>query len=227
MRQPELYDVWWTDATEGEQRMEESHTRHWYKILAAILETDLREKQILDFGCNQGGLLRFLYAERPFAHGVGVDLAVQSIAVANARKGSLPLTYVATNTLAHYVHHFDLAISSSVIYLIADLADHARQMRGALKHGGVYYATYTDYSGNPSLPHMQAEINRHSAVAMHLHTLDAIAHAFLDAGFTVSAKRMLPQDYIPLHLPDRFLQSVADRMLYEYEQAYIFRFVAP
>jgi hypothetical protein len=34
-------------------------------------------------------------------------------------------------------------------------------------------------------------------------------------------------DYIPLHLPDRFLQSVADRMLYEYEQAYVFRFVAP
>jgi hypothetical protein len=33
-------------------------------------------------------------------------------------------------------------------------------------------------------------------------------------------------DYIPLQLPDRFLRSVEDRMLYEYEQAYIFRFVA-
>ena len=42
-----------------------------------------------------------------------------------------------------------------------------------------------------------------------------------------SARRLPVKDYIALHLPDRFLQSVADRMLYEYEQAYIFRLVAP
>ena len=33
-------------------------------------------------------------------------------------------------------------------------------------------------------------------------------------------------DYVPMRLPDRFFQRVTDRMQYEYEQAYIFRFVA-
>ena len=226
MTQATTYDVWWTAPSEGEQRMEDSHDRHWRKLLHAILERDLQAKTVLDFGCNQGAFLRFLYHERPFAQGVGVDLARQSIAVANERKGNLPLTYVATNTLAPYPQHFDLAISSSVIYLIADLAAHAQAMRAALKPGGVYYATYTDYSGNPSLPHMKAEIDRYGAVPMQLHTLDEIAWAFQANGFQVSARRLPVTDYIPLRLPDRFLQSVADRMLYEYEQAYIFRFIA-
>lgn len=227
MSQSQLYDVWWTQLSEGEQRMEDSHQRHWQKILNALLEQDLQEKTVLDFGCNQGGFLRFLYRQRPFAHGVGIDLARQSIAIANERKGDLPLTYVATDHLTEYGEHFDLAFSSAVIYLISDLRDHARQMGHALKRDAPYYATYTDYQGNPSLPTMKAEIDRYGAVKMQLHTLDAIAQAFLAEGFQVSVRRMIPQDYIPLQLPERFLQSVADRMQYEYEQAYIFRFIAP
>lgn len=227
MNQPELYDVWWTDASESEQRMEDNHNRHWQKILKCIIETDLRNKQVLDFGCNQGGFLRFLYCERPFAYGMGVDLAQQSVAVANQRKGDLPLDYIATTTLEPYPAQFDLAISSAVIYLIADLYDHAHQIRHALKSNGVYYASYTDYQHNPSLRHMRAEIDRFGTVKMQLHSLDEIATAFQEAGFAVSLRRMLPSGYVPLHLPERFFQQVADRMQYEYEQAYVFRFVAP
>ena len=227
MSQPDLYDVWWTEAGAGEQRMEDSHDRHWRKILEAIAETDLSHKHILDFGCNQGGFLRFLYRERPFAYGLGIDLARQSVAVANQRKGDLPLDYVAAASLEPYAHQFDLAVSSAVIYLIEDLADHAGQMAHALKPGGVYYAAYTDYQGNPSLPKMRTEIDRYGAVKMQLHRLDDIALAFQGAGFAVCLRRMLPAGYIPLSLPDRFFEQVADRMQYEYEQAYIFRFVAP
>jgi len=137
------------------------------------------------------------------------------------------LTYVVTNSLAAYPAQFDLAISSAVIYLIQDLADHAAQMRHALKPGGVYYATYTDYAENPSLPAMKQRIDQYGAVPMQLHTLDELAQAFLEAGFSVGIQRMLPTDYIPLNLPERFFQNVADGMQYEYEQAYIFRFVLP
>jgi len=143
------------------------------------------------------------------------------------REGALPIDYAVATTLAAHTGQFDLAVSSAVIYLIADLADHARQIRQALKGGGVYYATYTDYRGNPSLATLRAEIDRHGALPMQLHSLDDIALAFQEEGFSVSIRRLGLTDYIPLHLPDRFLQSVEDRLLYEYEQAYIFRFVAP
>lgn len=76
--------------------MEQGHIRHWEKVLEMILERDLKHKSILDFGCNQGGFLRYLYRERPFAKSVGVDLAIDSIAVANTRKADLPLSYYAT-----------------------------------------------------------------------------------------------------------------------------------
>lgn len=223
----DLYDVWWTDASEGEQVMEDTHHRHWQKVVDMLVETDLRSSTVLDFGCNQGGLLRFLYRQRPFARAVGVDLARKSVEVATARRGDLPITYVATSTLQPYAGQFDLTISSAVIYLIGDLEHHAREIRQALKPGGVYYATYSDYRANPSLPLMREIINRHGAVRMHEHALDDIARAFQGQGFAVSLRLRPPEGYIPVTLPDRFFQSVADRMLYEYAQAYIFRFVAP
>jgi SAM-dependent methyltransferase len=222
-----LYDVWWTESSESEQTMENSHHRHWQKLVDVIVERDLRSSTILDFGCNQGGFLRFLHEQRPFAAAVGVDLARRSIEVAKARAGRLPITYVATPTLEPYAGHFDLATSSAVIYLIADLSAHAREMRQALKPGGVYYATYSDYRGNPSLPSMREQIDRHGAVPMQDHTLDAIALTFQAESFAVEIRRLPADGFIPVRLPDRFFRSLGDRLLYEYEQAYVFRFTAP
>jgi SAM-dependent methyltransferase len=156
-----------------------------------------------------------------------VDLARKSIEIANSRKGDLPVTYVATATLSPYESQFDIAISSSVIYLIQDLQDHARQIKHALKPGGIYYATYTDYAGNPSLPRMTREINRFGEGEMQEYTLDEIAMPFLEEGFAVAARLMPVTGYIPIQIPERFFESVADRMQYEYTQAYMFRFVAP
>lgn len=227
MSENQLYDVWWTAASEGEQQMEDRHNRHWHKILDMIVEADLSDYNVLDFGCNQGGFLRFLYSQRPFKMGLGVDLARKSIEIATSRKGDLPVTYAATATLSPYENQFDIAISSSVIYLIQDLQDHARQIKHALKPGGVYYATYTDYAKNPSLPRMREEINRFGEGEMQEYTLDEIAMSFLNEGFTVGARLMPVKGYIPIQIPERFFECATDRIQYEYTQAYIFRFVAP
>lgn len=109
MTSEQLYDVWWTEDNGGEQRMEEEHLRHWEKVLQMVEEQELSDLNILDFGCNQGGFLRYLYKERPFKEGVGVDLAQESIQIANKRKGAAPLTYVATSTPEQFANHFDLA----------------------------------------------------------------------------------------------------------------------
>ncbi|WP_248925868.1 class I SAM-dependent methyltransferase [Paenibacillus hamazuiensis] len=227
MSENQLYDVWWTEKEVGEQLMEDDHQAHWRKVLGYVEEEDLRNCEVLDFGCNQGGFLRFLYGQRPFKNGIGIDLARRSVDIANERKGSLPIQYEATSTPEQYRSRFDLAISISVIYLISDLKEHAWKIRQALKPGGVYYATYSDYSGNPSLPSMREKINRHGALSMNEHTLDDIAGAFLGQGFQVGIRRMQPHGYIALSDKERWFGSFADKMLYEYEQAYIFRLTAP
>jgi 2-polyprenyl-3-methyl-5-hydroxy-6-metoxy-1,4-benzoquinol methylase len=227
MNKMELYEVWWNEQTVGEQRMENEHLSHWQKVLGFVEEQDLHASEVLDFGCNQGGFLRYLYAQRPFRAGVGIDLARRSIEIANQRKGSLPIQYEATSTPEQFNHQFNLAISISVIYLIADLKEHAWKIKQALKPGGVYYATYSDYENNPSLPSMQEKINLHGSVPMNLHTLDDIAEAFLDEGFQVGIRRMTPSGYTELSSKERWFNRVSDRLMFEYEQAYIFRFTAP
>ncbi|WP_400163704.1 class I SAM-dependent methyltransferase [Brevibacillus sp. TJ4] len=219
----QLYDVWWKHG-ENEQKMEDSHQPFWRKVLAAVVEEDLQASSVLDIGCNQGGFLRFLYGERPFREGVGIDLARQSIEVATSRKGDLPIHYEATGDPEKYPERFDIAFSTSVLYLIEDLQEHAWKVQQALKPGGVYYSTYSDYNGNPSLPQIHKKINAGASLPMQLHTLDEITRAFQENGFDVAIARLQPDRFISLRNPDPWFQRVEERLLYEYEQAYIFRF---
>jgi len=137
MSDNQLYDVWWNDDVQGEQSMEINHNQHWKKVINVIEEKDFSCCKILDFGCNQGGFLRFLYEKRPFLKGVGIDLATKSIDVANNRKGNLPIDYEATANVEKFNHSFDIAFSISVIYLLKDLTEHANKIKKALKPGGV------------------------------------------------------------------------------------------
>lgn len=223
IQQDKLYDVWWQNRAEGEQQMEDGHLKGWQEVINLIQEQDLSGMAVLDFGCNQGGFLRHLYQVKPFKEGMGIDLAQDSIAVANSRKGDLPLTYLATTTPEQFANQFDLAISQAVIYLINDLKTHAWKIKQLLKPGGVYYATYTDLNDNPSLQYFTEWINRNSPVESNAHTLDYIAETFAAEGFQVEIQRRRPQGFIDCK-EDGFL-SVADRIKATYEQAYIFRFV--
>ncbi len=225
MQEDKLYDVWWQNRAEGEQQMEEQHQRGWQEVIQLIKEQDLSQMAVLDFGCNQGGFLRHLYQAKPFKEGLGIDLAQESIQVANARKGNLPLTYVATTTPEQFADRFDLAISQAVIYLIKDLKTHAWKIRQLLKPGGVYYATYTDLNSNPSLDHFTKWINANSLVESNAHTLDFIAQTFAAEGFQVEIQRRRPQGFIDISRPEDGFLCIADRLKSTYEQAYIFRFV--
>ncbi|RAV01264.1 bifunctional 2-polyprenyl-6-hydroxyphenol methylase/3-demethylubiquinol 3-O-methyltransferase UbiG [Paenibacillus sp. YN15] len=221
-----LYDVWWQNLSEGEQQMEERHRQGWLEIIQLVQEEDLRGMSVLDFGCNQGGFLRYLYERKPFKEGFGTDLAQKSIVLANERKGELPLSYVATDSPEQFPHRFDLAFSLSVIYLIEDLPTHARKIRQALKPGGVYYTTFTDYTGNPSADHFRQQIQANSLLKANMHTLDDIASAFVNEGFQAEIRRRQPTGFISVTAKDKFMLSIRDKMQAQYEQAYLFRFVA-
>lgn len=218
-----LYEVWWRD---GDQGMEDAHQTHWRRILDHIPENDLIGKSILDVGCNQGGFLRLLYERMPYADATGTDLATQSIEVARSRRGALPIRYVATDDPEQLGQRFDVAFSLAVLYLLDDLPGHARRMKGCLKPGGVYYATYADYPSNPSYTRIRDRIDASSAQPMQSYSLDEITAAFHEAGFSVAIRRMKPADFVPLTgASDSWYACVADQLFYAYEQAYIFRFI--
>jgi SAM-dependent methyltransferase len=219
-----LYEHWWNQPGECDQTMEENHQRFWRKILSMITETCLDQIVVLDFGCNQGGFLRYLYHHRPFKHGIGVDLAKGAVRIANERKANLPIQYYATADLSAFNRQVDLAISTSVLYLIEDLNQHATQIKQVLKPGGVYYASYTDYAQNPSLPAIREKINAYGASKMCEHKLTEIAEAFASEGFNIGVRRLPVDDFIPVEGDDPFFNVIEDRLLFEYEQSYVFRF---
>ncbi|WP_117168542.1 class I SAM-dependent methyltransferase [Paraliobacillus sediminis] len=223
----QLYDIWWQDTDNGEQSMEDDHLEGWQQTIDTIVEPSLEGMTVLDFGCNQGGFLRHLYHYSPYKKAVGVDLAKASIKVANKRIGDLPITYEATGQVELLGPSFDMAFSTSVIYLIKDLAQHAWQMKQVLKPNGVYYATFTDQSTNPSLAYMKKQIDQYGTTPMQLHNLDDIANAFIKEGFLVELKRVTPQQFVRVNRNSAFYQRISDRMLAEYELAYVFRFIAP
>jgi 2-polyprenyl-3-methyl-5-hydroxy-6-metoxy-1,4-benzoquinol methylase len=115
-KQTDLVDEWWMEPGAGDQSMEDEHGDFWNDFLANAVDVDFTGKKILDFGCNQGGLLRRIYQKTKFREAVGVDLAVNSVAVANDRKGVIPVSYFAVKNLESIDRDFDYAVSTAVIY---------------------------------------------------------------------------------------------------------------
>ncbi|CAG7649190.1 class I SAM-dependent methyltransferase [Paenibacillus allorhizosphaerae] len=220
------YDVWWNNA-EGESVMEEGHLKGWQQLISTMKEEDLSNCSVLDFGCNRGGFLRLLHQAKPFKEAVGIDLGWESVAIANERKGNLPIDYVVSGSPEQLEKKFDLAFCLSVIYLIDDLKTHAWKLSRALKPGGVYYATYNDLSSNPSKDYFKEEIEKYSHLKANIHSLDDIASAFMNEGFQVEIKRRIPTDFIAISAQEKYFRTLSDELMSAYESSYIFRFTRP
>ena len=217
------YDVWWSN-TERESVMEEGHLKGWQQVISSMREDDLSASSVLDFGCNRGGFLRLLHQIKPFKEAVGIDLGWESVAIANERKGELPIDYVVSGSPEQLERKFDLAFCLSVIYLIDDLKTHAWKLSQALRPGGVYYVTYTDLSSNPSKQFFKEEIEKYSHLTANIHTIDDIAKAFMNEGFQVEIKRRIPTDFVAVSPQEKYFRSLSDELMSVYESSYIFRF---
>src|SRR5688500_6180485 len=97
MARAKKVETW--DSIEGEEAMQSGHEPSWQAMIAQMQESSLQGKKILDFGCNRGGFLRRLYAAKPFVFGLGVDIAEDSVAAAQAARGGLPLEYAHNGAL--------------------------------------------------------------------------------------------------------------------------------
>lgn len=226
-KKPDLIDRWWLDPVEDENAMEEGHSPQWKAIIDLIQHDSLSGKTILDFGCNQGGFLRQLFAEKNFGKGIGVDIAQSSIEVANQRKGDLPVEYAAVTNLSAYKNSADIMVSNEVVYLLPDLMAHAQDSFQALKPGGEYYISISSHTDNPQWARWKREIDKFSAVPVQDYSLTDIAKAFHDAGFKVSARPFRPEGFLEIVPGDFYTPTPADVFEYYYRQKIMFKMMKP
>ncbi|WP_298960166.1 class I SAM-dependent methyltransferase [uncultured Roseibium sp.] len=202
----------WTREPLEESSMTADHTWIWREMISAIDEKDLSKQKVLDFGCNQGGFLRLLFDQRPFAAGVGIDLAQKAVDIAEARKEGRPIDYRAVADLAELGETFDLAFSHEVIYLIEDLARHAAQIASVLKPGGNYYAVTCCHKDSPLWASWRPKIQAFSNINVPDHRVEDISSAFRRGGFDVAVSRFLASAFIPLEGPSEFFPSDVERL---------------
>jgi SAM-dependent methyltransferase len=216
----------WYDDEKREDAMADGHAPVWGHLISLMRETDLSDASVLDYGCNQGGLLRMLLDERPFSRGLGIDIAAASIDKARQLSAGLNLDFEVGDSPSRHVEAFDLAISHEVIYLIDDLEAHAEQMLAALKPGGVYYAITGCHTGNPDLDAWREIVEQRTMTRIIDRSVDDYASLFLAAGFEVSARKFGYDGFIPF-TKDRWKTSYANDLTYYRDIKTIFRLVRP
>jgi SAM-dependent methyltransferase len=216
--------TWAKDSAE-EDAMNDDHGHLWRQLIRHLDEDSLAGKEVLDYGCNQGGFLRLLLEMKPFRHGTGADIALESLAVARQKSRGLPLAFVRMQDLKDRKAAFDVAFSHEVLYLLPDLAAHAALIRNVLKPGGVYYAAIGCHTGNPQWLRWREIISSYSNVKVQDYNLDDYAQAFFDAGFSVSARPYAFQGFVPLKKRNAYFPKIADSLHYHTVDKTLFRFV--
>jgi SAM-dependent methyltransferase len=196
-------------------------------FIGLVPETDLSDKDVLDFGCNQGGFLRLLHALRPFRHGVGVDIAQESVAAAQSLRGNLPIDYCVASDLQPWAGKIDIAFSYEAIYLLPDLADHATEVYRALRDGGVYYAATGCHTDSHLWPLWRSVIADTSNAPVQDYAPEDYRDAFAAQGFSVSVRKFGFDGFVPVAAGSPYYPKIVDALIYAADDRLLFRFVKP
>jgi SAM-dependent methyltransferase len=168
--------------------MQDEHGFVWQAMLNTI-EMDLAGTRVLDAGCNRGGFLRLLVDTVGIAEGWGYDPAADAVADAVRLAGERPLTFGAGHTVPDGWGGFDVAFSHEVLYLLPDLAGHAKALFGALRPGGSYFAVMGVHAESELMigwhEEKSAELNLPP-----LYRLDAVVEIFVGEGFEASVANL-------------------------------------
>lgn len=218
-----LSDRW--DSVEGELSMEKGHYPAWAAMIRQMTETDITNANVLDFGCNRGGFLRRLYAAKPFAQGVGMDIATEALEDAKKYAKNLPLNFGTRSELGDLTNRFDFAFSHEVIYLLPDLVAHAKDIAAYLKKGGVYYLAIGEYTENPLWPRWDHIVREFSLVQPQTYSLQYIAKTFQSNGFNVGVSKLNCQGFFDYDVNDgKYLQSPIELVEFMTRYMMYFRF---
>lgn len=215
--------TYWMSAAEDET-MQDDHGFIWKAMLDTI-DVDLEGARVLDAGCNRGGFLRLLADRCGIAEGLGYDPASGAVEDARELAGDRALRFESADTVPAGWDDFDVAFSHEVLYLLHDLAAHARALFEALKPGGVYYAVIGVHAGSPRM----ADWHRRNAEELHLprlYTIDEVMDVFRTAGFGAEASR-LAMRFVPAVGHGHDHGQMLDWLDYYYQQKLMLRFQRP
>jgi SAM-dependent methyltransferase len=215
----------WNRNPADEEAMGAAHAPIWRRMADVSVPHDMSSSTVLDYGCNQGGFLRLLYDNRPFRSAVGIDIARESVARAELLKGQRPIEYKVADTAASLGRVFDYAFSHEVIYLLPDLAAHARDIRAALQPGGSYVAAMGCHTDSSIWPRWRKLIAESSSIPLYDHSLEDVSRAFADAGFTVSVRPLALDAFMQVTIGSAYFPKVVDQLRYYTTDKVLFRFV--
>ncbi|MFZ5784660.1 MAG: class I SAM-dependent methyltransferase [Pseudomonadota bacterium] len=224
MRYPSTIATWNRNPAD-EEAMGAAHAPIWRRMIDVSVTHDLQASTILDYGCNQGGFLRMLYDRHPFRAAVGIDIARESVARAELLKGQRPIEYKVADGAGALHRVFDHVYSHEVIYLLGDLAAHARDIRTALRPGGSYVAAMGCHTDSSLWPRWRKVIAETSAIPIHDHSLEDVARAFSDAGFSVSVRPLDLDAFMPVTVGSAYFPKIVDQIRYYSRDKVLFRFV--
>ena len=215
----------WNRNPADEEAMGAAHAPIWRRMVDVSVPHDLSASTVLDYGCNQGGFLRLLYDTHPFKSAVGIDIARESVGRAEMLKGHRPIDYKVAGAAAALGRTFDFAFSHEVLYLLPDLAAHAKDMKAALRPGGAYVAAVGCHTDSAVWPHWRKLILETSSIPLYDHSLEQIAKAFSDAGFTVGVRPLALDAFMPVTVGSQYFPKITDQLRYYNVDKVLFRFV--
>jgi SAM-dependent methyltransferase len=193
-----MSQTYWQNAA-ADELMQDDHAFIWKAMLDAI-DIDLAGKRVLDAGCNRGGFLRLLADQYEIVEGFGYDPASGAIEDARRLAGQRPLQFGVADTVPAGWRDFDVAFSHEVLYLLSDLAAHARAILAALAPGGVYYAVMGVHAASPLMKEWH-RANVEKLRLPELYDIDDVVAVFEAVGFDAAVAR----------LPVRFVPASGDR----------------
>ena len=215
----------WNRNPADEEAMGATHAPIWRRMADVSVPHDLSTSTVLDYGCNQGGFLRLLYDSHSFLRAVGIDIARESVARAELLKGHRPIEYKVADTAASLGRTFDYAFSHEVIYLLPDLAAHARDIRAALQPGASYVAAMGCHTDSSVWPRWRKLIAETSSIPLYDHSLEDVSKAFAEAGFTVSVRPLALNAFMQVTIGSAYFPKVVDQLRYYTTDKVLFRFV--
>ena len=224
MARPSTIATWNRNPAE-EEAMGAAHAPIWRRMIDVSIAHDLHDSTVLDYGCNQGGFLRMLYDRHPFKSAVGIDIARESVARAELLKGHRPIEYKVTDRAAPLDRTFDYVYSHEVIYLLYDLAAHANDIKNVLRPGGTYIAAMGCHADSALWPHWRKLISETSSIPIYDHSLEAVAQAFSQAGFTVAVRPLDLDAFMPVTSGSAYFPKIVDQLRYYSQDKVLFRFV--
>jgi SAM-dependent methyltransferase len=215
----------WNRNPADEEAMGATHAPIWRRMADVSVPHDISTSTVLDYGCNQGGFLRLLYDSHSFLRAVGIDIARESVARAELLKGHRPIEYKVADTAASLGRTFDYAFSHEVIYLLPDLAAHARDIRAALQPGASYVAAMGCHTDSSVWPRWRKLISETSSIPLYDHSLEDVSKAFAEAGFTVSVRPLALNAFMQVTIGSAYFPKVVDQLRYYTTDKVLFRFV--